>query len=476
MAESFELPSALAEPVVMTLVIVFYPAEPARVGELAIVPSEPTRLLLGRGASGDEPRLRFFRPRPGKLEPAPPLSAAGLSRRQLLLHVARDGVQIENVGGRSLRVDGHRCTHARLAPGCTLAFGQELVLLCVQRSACPAPLHQRREGAPHAFGEADADGIVGESPAIWRARDELAFAARSGQHVLILGESGVGKELAARAVHRMAGLPASSLIARNAATVPTGLVDAELFGNVRNYPNPGMAERPGLIGQADGGTLFLDEIGELPIDVQSHLLRVLDSGGEYQRLGETKMRRSSFRLLAATNRQPEELRHDLAPRLSVRVHMPPLAARREDIPLLIRAMLQGAAVHKPELVAAFLDSDGRVRVDASLVEALLRRDYPGNTRDLHASLWEALAHSTKDIVQLHHAGAEARQTPTPAAISGAPEAQPVKRRPAPTPEQVRQVLAEEQGSLQQAAQRLGFSSRFALRRWALKHGLNLREP
>ena len=117
---------------------------------------------------------------------------------------------------------------------------------------------------------------------------------------MLLGETGTGKELAARAVHRFSTRADRPLVARNAATMPAGLIDAELFGNARNYPNPGMAERPGLVGQADGGFLFLDEIGELPSELQAHLLRVLDAGGEYQRLGESRVRRSDFRLLAAT--------------------------------------------------------------------------------------------------------------------------------------------------------------------------------
>src|SRR6185503_16398678 len=115
---------------------------------------------------------------------------------------------------------------------------------------------------------------------------------------------------AARALHELSPRAERRLVSRNAATLPSGLMDAELFGNAKNYPNPGMAERAGLIGEANGGTLFLDEIGELPAELQAHLLRVLDGDGEYQRLGDAQQRRSDFRLVAATNRDPSSLKHD----------------------------------------------------------------------------------------------------------------------------------------------------------------------
>src|SRR5262249_49824490 len=156
-------------------------------------------------------------------------------------------------------------------------------------------------------------------------------AARAG-HVLLVGPSGCGKELAAQAIHARSTRASRKLVSRNAATLPPGLIDAELFGNVANYPNAGMAERPGLIGEADGSTLFLDEIGELPETLQAHLLRVLDEGGEYQRLGDARRRKSDLRLVAATNRSIDELKPDLAARLPLRVALHGLDERPEDIP------------------------------------------------------------------------------------------------------------------------------------------------
>src|SRR5690606_5383103 len=104
-------------------------------------------------------------------------------------------------------------------------------------------------------------GIVGESPAAWALRDELAFVAARDLHVLLHGATGTGKELAARAIHGLGRSAGREMIARNAATLPAGIADAELFGNAKDYPNPGMRERPGLVGAADGSTLFLDELG-----------------------------------------------------------------------------------------------------------------------------------------------------------------------------------------------------------------------
>src|SRR5262249_52388775 len=153
----------------------------------------------------------------------------------------------------------------------------------------------------------------------WELRREIALLGSSEEHVLILGESGSGKELVARALHASSRRSTKPLIARNAATFPAGLVDAELFGTAANYPNTGSPERPGLFGQARGSTLFLDEIGELPQDLQAHLLRVLDGAGEYQRLGESRSRTADVRLIGATNRSIDALKIDFAARFKLRL-------------------------------------------------------------------------------------------------------------------------------------------------------------
>ena len=198
-------------------------------------------------------------------------------------------------------------------------------------------------------------------------------------------------------------------MARNAATLPPGLVDAELFGNARNYPNPGAPERPGLIGQADGGTLFLDEIGEASHEVQAHLLRVLDAG-EYHRLGEATARRADLRLIAATNRADSELKHDLCARLPLRVKVPDLDERREDIPLLCGHLLRHARQANPEIGARFFSRLTTPRLDPALVDHLVRRPYTTHVRELDAILWRAMTASTSDVVTLP---AEPETTPPP---------------------------------------------------------------
>ena len=293
---------------------------------------------------------------------------------------------------------------------------------------------------------------------MWQMRERIAFAANAGKHVLLHGESGTGKELAARALHALSPRAGKPFVSRNAATLPSGLIDAELFGNAKNYPNAGMPERAGLVGQADGGTLFLDEIAEIPVEQQAHLLRVLDSDGEYQRLGEATTRRSDLVLVGATNRDVGALKHDVAARLTLRLELPPLDERREDIPLLVRHLLLLAAKKSPQIGERFLQTGdgGRLepRVDPALVEQLIVRDYETHIRELDALLWRAMAGSPGDTVLLtDDLRQEARGRDTE-----------------PTAAELRAAL-KSAGSVQIAAKALGLKSRYALYRLMKKHGI-----
>jgi transcriptional regulator with PAS, ATPase and Fis domain len=345
---------------------------------------------------------------------------------------------------------------ATLSVGQAFELDRQLVLVVVRRRPLPPEL---TEDPP--FGRADKSGLVGESMAMWELRAKLWFLARRPEPVLVLGESGTGKELAARALHAGSPRAGGPFVSRNAATLPEGLLDAELFGNVRNYPHPGMAERPGLIGAADGGTLLLDEIGEMPELLQAHLLRVLDRDGEYQRLGEARARRASFRFVAATNRAPDELKHDLLARMPLRVSVPGLPARPEDVPLLVHHLLLDARAD-PELASRLFEGDW-ARISPELVLALLSHPYTHHVRELQALLWMAIETSPGRALVLTPELRERLAQPAPAPSVPAQELDA---------EQVKAAIEESAGSVTKAAKLLGLSSRYALYRLMRKYGLS----
>jgi len=446
--------------------------EPYRVGEIAVLAPVGESQVLGRGeGESDEARTRFYRQRPATFTPGPALEGDGLSRRQLLLTTQEDGVVVESIGRCELQVNGARCERAVLHPGDTLYLRRQLLLLFTRRAAFIPKSRHLPPSSWGEFGESDKHGILGESPATWQLREQLAFVAKSATHALLLGASGTGKELAARAIHAMSNRASKPFVARNATTLPAGLIDAELFGSAKNYPNAGMPERPGLVGQADGGTLFLDEIAELPLEQQGHLLRLLDMGGEYQRLGEATTRRSDMRLVGATNRDPAALKHDLRARLTSVVELTTLASRREDIPLLARHLLLRAAKQSPEVAGRFVDetATGRplARFAPAFIDFALRQEFPANTRQLEAALWKAMSEAPdRDVLAPSEWRSEATagRPGAPAAVAPRPPAEP-------TADEIRAALASVGGSVGKAARNLGLSSRFALYRLMKKHGI-----
>ena len=465
------------------LVIAWSLAEPGRIGETAAI-ARPT--MLGRGEPEhlqDTSLARFVRWRPHASAATPPLGDSRISRAQLLLRPRSDGsLGLENVGRCKLFVNGEETSVAAVRPGDTITLRNALVLLVARREGHMAP---RGDAAPPSFAFAGPDhhGIVGESAAAWRLRAELAFAAATDHHVLLRGASGVGKELAARALHALSSRAGRPMVARNAATLPEGLVDAELFGTARNYPNVGSPERAGLIGEADGSFLFLDEIGELSPTLQAHLLRVLDRGGEYQRLGESRPRRSDLRLIGATNRDLAALKHDFAARFTSRIELPGLEARREDIPLLLRTILRRAAAQSPAFAERFFlpagpDGEREPRVDPWLVEGLLRHRFTHHTRELERLVWRAIATSTADFVGLTpEVRAELKLSDPVAATAAAAEpAEPVDAvvsHDAPGREQIVAALAAASGRAVIAAEKLGLRNRYVLYRLMKKFGIQI---
>ena len=448
----------------LALVIVWSYSEPSRVGEVAILPADAGPRLLGRGPGerGDPAtRLCFVRQRPGREQPTEALAGSALSRAQLLIDPGLDALRIERLGRRRTLVDDEPVDRAIVRPGALILIESELLLLCVRRA-----LRLPAEGAaaPPVFGEADAHGLVGESPAAWALRDRVAFAGPREPHVLILGESGTGKELVARALHARSPRARRVMVARNAATFPPGLIDAELFGNARNYPNPGLAERPGLLGEAHGSTLFLDEIGEMPAEMQAHLLRVLDAGGEYQRLGEASVRTTDVRLVAATNRPAAALKHDFLARLPLTIQVPGLDARREDVPLLARHLLRRLSAADAAIAERFCARSGGAldpRVSPLLMLELVRHTYTHHVRELSALLWASIAGSPRNFLDLT---AEVRALLVPASSAG-------ERSEPPSAEEIRACLDRCELRVSRAYRELGLSSRDALYRLMKKHGI-----
>lgn len=466
--DDFELPwrrrSSSAPTLTLHLAIVWSLEEPERVGQVAALADAA---WLGRGEPVlDEPGPRLcFRPaRPGasraETEPAW-LEASRLSRQQLrFTEVGSESALVESVGRCPLAVNGSPVMRATIKPGDAITLRNAMVLLVTRRRVAAESVRHADDAFP--FGEADANGFVGESAALWGLREALGFAARSREHVLLLGESGSGKELSARAIHAQSPRAGRGMVSRSAATLPEALVDAELFGNARNYPNPGMAERAGLLGEAHESTLFLDEIGELPASAQSHLLRVMDQG-DYQRLGEASQRRSDFRLIAATNREPAALKHDFAARFPLRVRLPGLNERLEDVPLLVRRILLRLCESSEGLVERFFERrQGHVaepRVEPELVECLLRHHYSTHVRELERLLWLAISTSPDDFIAA-----------TPELLR---ELGPGQQREAPEPERqaIEQALASARGNVTKAARLLGLRNRYVLYRLMKKVGL-----
>lgn len=375
------------------LVVVWTRDEPLLLGAVLLAAQDSGTWTFGRGEPrGNNRRLALVREAPGVATFAGLVRCPRVSRAQLrIVASAGGGLLIENIGSCPMVHAGRETTRAMVVPGDTVALRNELLFLCVLRSPMPAPSLGPLALLPHAFGEPDAFGLVGESPEIWALRQRIAAVARQPHHVLILGESGSGKELVARAIHARSSRSARPIVSRNAATIPESLADAELFGNVRNYPNPGMPERPGLVGEAHESTLFLDEFAELPRSIQAHLLRVMDEG-EYQRLGESRPRRSDLRILAATNRPETDLKHDVLARLKLRITVPDLNSRREDIPFLAAHLLRQHAARDPWIAERFFRDGipkGVPLISPVLMEALIRREYTTHVRELDALLLRA---------------------------------------------------------------------------------------
>ncbi|MHB0918857.1 MAG: sigma-54 interaction domain-containing protein [Thiobacillus sp.] len=233
--------------------------------------------------------------------------------------------------------------------------------------------------------DCDAMQMVGQSPAFLACVDNLARVADCEASILLFGESGVGKELAARFIHARSARAGGAFIVINCAAVPETLFESELFGHERGAFSGSSGLKKGLFELADGGTLFLDEVAEIPLSLQAKLLRVLESG-EFRRVGGTHTLKADVRLVSATNRRlldevdEKRFRLDLYYRLAgIDVDLPPLRERREDIPGLAAFLLKRLAGMRRAC-----------RLEATALAALQTYEFPGNVRELRNLLQRAV--------------------------------------------------------------------------------------
>ncbi|MGA8476956.1 MAG: sigma-54 dependent transcriptional regulator [Chthoniobacterales bacterium] len=239
------------------------------------------------------------------------------------------------------------------------------------------------------------DSLVGQSQPMQQVFKMIGRVSHSDAPVMITGESGSGKELVARAIHHYGNRSTQPFIAINCAAIPENLLESELFGHEKGAFTGAAAMRIGRFEQSNGGTLFLDEIGEMPLPVQSKILRVLQEG-EFSRVGGNAVIKTDVRIIAATNKTLEQevakkqFREDLFYRLNVvRIHLPPLRLRREDIRLLAEYFLKKIATHKhlPQLT-----------LSAEAIKVLEEYPWPGNVRELENTIQRACVLASSDVL------------------------------------------------------------------------------
>jgi len=241
------------------------------------------------------------------------------------------------------------------------------------------------------------EDIVGNSQALKRVLREIEIVAPADSTVLIYGETGTGKELIARAVHNLSSRKSNTFVKLNCAAIPTGLLESELFGHEKGAFTGAISQRVGRFKLAHRGTIFLDEIGEIPVDLQPKLLRVLQER-EFERLGSTRTLRTDARLIAATNRDlkamtdEQKFRSDLYYRLNVfPVRVPALRERKEDIPLLVRHFVQQFSKRNNRVINS---------IPSETMEPLVRYHWPGNIRELQNVIERAVIISKGPVLNV----------------------------------------------------------------------------
>jgi formate hydrogenlyase transcriptional activator len=245
--------------------------------------------------------------------------------------------------------------------------------------------------------ELNFEEIVGNSPALRKVLHQVEAVAPTDSTVLIYGETGTGKELIARAVHNLSQRQPNAFVKLNCAAIPTGLLESELFGHERGSFTGAVAQRIGRFELASQGTMFLDEVGEIPLDLQPKLLRVLQER-EFERLGSSRTMRTDARLIAATNRdlatmvEEQTFRSDLFYRLSVfPIYVPALRERTEDIPFLVRHFAQNFARSMKKQIDT---------ISSETMTALVRYPWPGNIREMQNVIERAVILSKGPVLHI----------------------------------------------------------------------------
>ncbi len=329
----------------------------------------------------------------------------------------------------------------------------------------------RPAAAGTATHRADASLLVGESPAMQELRAMLREVARTDLNCLIRGESGAGKDVVAREIHRLSRRSEYPFVKVNCSALPEPLLESEMFGYEKGAFTGANEAKPGRFGLANKGIIFLDEIGELHPNLQAKLLQVIEHK-EFSRLGGRSSTKVDVQIIAATNSNIEEkvktgaFRHDLLFRLNeVCIWAPPLSKRKEDIPLLVHHFVQKHARHT---------AGTPIQINEQDLAALCDREWPGNVRELESTIkrWIALGKKewTSFSSEAEANAAPARSLPL---VRGEKTEAPEDSSEGPSAEQMLNALEECQWNRRKAAQMLGISYQI-LRRRILKYGLDKR--
>jgi DNA-binding NtrC family response regulator len=320
----------------------------------------------------------------------------GLSGLDLQQELAKGGVQIPIIF-----ITGHgdipmsvRAMKAGALEFLTKPVNDEDLLDAIQQAIA----RDQRARQPRAVtAQPNFEEIVGTSGALEAALKQVEVVAPTESTVLILGETGTGKELIARAIHSLSARSGRAFVKLNCAAIPSGLLESELFGHEKGAFTGAVAQRIGRFELANGGTLFLDEVGDIPLDLQPKLLRVLQEQ-EFERLGSTRTQRVDVRMVAATNRNLEQMvgdkqfREDLYFRLNVfPIRIPPLRERTGDIPLLVRHYVEKYAQRMNKRIET---------IPEEAMATLCRYSWPGNIRELQNLIERAVILTPGSVLQI----------------------------------------------------------------------------